>query len=171
MFYLLLILAAVAGIPIVLFGAWREAKGWHKGGLDFDNGMSATGIIIGIICLLTVIIAYPCSYFSNLNKRATLEAFYNYSISNYEYTCHETESDLSVDPQGNYLIEGNIEKAELATAASERIAEYRDSANEYNYALAKYKIMDNNLWFGLAYPPLPEYIKPIVIGKKAQAES
>ena len=123
-------------------------------------------VIIG--CGLTVIgpllLAICCIfYMGNLSDRAEIEATYYNNIQNYQVAITETTTYLSQDEFISQLIAGSIEKTNLGEQVATRIAEWRNTVNNYNIQYNKYKAMSDNVFTGLFYPKLPDDLRMLTI--------
>lgn len=134
---------------------------------DWDNhkphNRAKRSIIIGIGFLLIIVLAWAFYYPSNLERTAYLESFYYSNVSVYETASDLTASYLSENNFVDQIIAGSIEKAELATEISNRIAEWRDGIVAYNQILATYSKWDNNIFIGIFVPNLDPNLKYLQI--------
>lgn len=152
----LTLLLPVAGI------AWGI---WHgRGRNELDNIGGVFAIVFGIVGFIFLICFIPITALNNGAKLAELQAFYNANTLNYLLTVDETAAYLSEDEFiDGLMIEGSIEKAQLTTAISERVAEWRDAVNEYNITIASMQYYDNNIFTGALYPDGIQDMKLLII--------
>ncbi len=135
------------------FGSSYKAQ-WGK------NVMVAT--VSGLVLLTSVMIASG-QYTQNITRRAYLESFYQSNSTNYKVAADMTASYLSQDKFIEQIIAGSIEKQQLATEISKRIAEWRDGVVNYNQILITYRAWDNNVLVGVFVPDLPDYLQTLEI--------
>ncbi len=109
-------------------------------------------VVLGGGITLLLLIILPVTTMLNSADYAELEAFYQANSRNYEITVDETASYLSQQEFTQTLIEGSLEKIELAGYVSERIGEWRDAINRYNLTIARMKYWDGNIFLGTLYP-------------------
>lgn len=160
------------GLLLMVWGLWlcyiecnSRIEGKRKFKFDFDCGGGALFWIPAVLLALMCLVVWPVVYLGNVSNIAKLEAFYDASAQNYAYAVDETAAYLSLDAliEGGVLVEGSIEKFKLADSVSQRIAEYRDQAYEYNQTLAGLRKFDD-LWLTTAFVPTPsEHLKLIVL--------
>ena len=152
-------------IPILLLGIFlwwgldnifktRRADDWWN-----DNPLP--GISLVVVLLLLIIL--PCVAISYSASYAKLEVFYQANSRNYEIAVDETASYLSEKDFTQALIDGSIEKIELAGYVSERISEWRDAVNGYNTQIANMKYYDSNIFLGALYPDAVRDAKLLII--------
>ena len=163
---MLFIIFGILGLLVISMGIYFLKKsrcsddGWEIGG-----GIS---IVIGSILTIAIIIIPIVVSFDNLSKMSKLEAFYESNEQNYAITVDETRDILTASlekfaEQVLVPIEGSVEKWGQGQVVSERIAEWRDTVNQYNKDVNHMRYYDRNPWMGILYPTLPDDIKLIVI--------
>lgn len=118
---------------------------------DKDDGWWGAILIGGVASLLLLIILSVITVCNSV-EFVKLKAFYQANSRNYEIAVDETASYLSEESFRQALIDGSIEKFELAGYVSDRISEWRDAANRYNIAIANMKYFDSTIFFGVLYP-------------------
>ena len=102
---------------------------------------------------------------SNTGTLAEMESYYYTNADNYRFVIDETASYLSgADGATATLVDGQVERMELATSISSRIAEYRDMTTVYNEALARFRRMDAGFMTTFYFPTPSEDLNFIVIG-------
>jgi len=151
---MLLIIACVAFIIFGIIWAIYESSKVKK---------MYYGLSLIVVVLLTSVLSISGIYFSNLETKGYLESFYLSNSVSYQVAVDKTASYLSEEEFTNKLVAGNIEKLQLATSISDRIAEWRNSVVAYNQQLKKYQLFNDNIVFGLFMPSLDSEIRPIVI--------
>jgi hypothetical protein len=124
-------------------------------------GCALLGLIISVIIPIT-------TYTTSIGTVAELEAFYNASSSNFEISRDDTASYLSEEKiqksEGSLIpIYGSIERIGMGASAANRILEYRNTVNLYNTSFARYKAYSSNILFSIAYVPVPQGLKVLVI--------
>lgn len=150
---LLIILACVCLlVGIVLVSNKSHNLKWRNNGI---------GIII--VSLIVTGGCGICTYYRQLNGKAYLESFYNTNVVSYQIAVDKTTSYLSQDKFADYILYGDIEKQQLATSISDRIAEWRDSVVVYNQVLKAYQLYQDNFVTGIFYPKLDKELKYLEI--------
>lgn len=117
----------------------------------------------GVVLATTLLTLIPILTLTNAGGLAKWQVFYSTNVKNYEVVVDETVSYLSADKFKDVLVEGSIEKFQLATAVSERIKEWRDAVNEYNSTIASMKYFDSNPFTGVLVPDAVQDMKLLVI--------
>ena len=160
MFYLI---GLVFVIPIIVGalhwgGRWR----WKKEENSWGNGEGPTVVVCSLLAFLFYLIVLLI-HLTNYSGVEQWEAFYNNNTQNYQIAIDKTSSYLSSDLFKDVLVQGSVEKLQQAGYVSERIKEFRDSANTYNTTLASLKYFNNNPIFGVLVPDKVEDMKFLVI--------
>jgi len=129
------IILGVVGVALIVAGVAFLIDGLVNGDGNDKIEWGKAGIgLLGIILGLSTFI--PVMYLYRLERITEMEAFQNYTISAYETTIDETRNLISVDTCGGTLIEGSIEKLEIASDVADRLVELRDEIKQYNKDLA-----------------------------------
>ena len=149
-------------ITIVLILALIGSIIWKKNSDWTDTGAEIMIMPIGIL-LVAVVIFWPVIYCSNTSDIIKLETFYNTNMSNYEITLDNTAAMFSTTDFSDKLIEGNLEKSQLSSSVSDRLAELRDEVSVYNQKLASIRFFSNSFIGAGLYPKVPDYLLPIVL--------
>jgi hypothetical protein len=155
---LVLILTLLLSLVLVITGILINKS------VSFDGGGYWIGVGIGI--LLVPIFTFLYLYPTNVDRSAYLESFYYTNVNQYEIAADLTASYLSEDNFVEQIIAGSIEKQQLATEISNRIAEWRDGIVAYNQILATYQKWDNNILVGIFIPNLDPNLKYLQIGQE-----
>jgi hypothetical protein len=145
----------IISIPVFAYCLVSSYKAkWEK------NVLAAC--VFGFILAMATVVASQ-QYTQSITRRAYLESFYQSNATNYKVAADMTASYLSQDKFIEQIIAGSIEKQQLATEISKRIAEWRDGVITYNQILITYKAWDNNLLVGVFVPDLPDYLQTLEI--------
>jgi len=126
------------------------------------EGWRDLSIVWTVIWVCLVLVGVGLRMNSELELRNMI-ALYDSNVPNYQVAIDKTQALLSVDVIKGSLLDGSVEKTNLAVAVSNRMAEYRDAANTYNASLNEYNHFSRSFWFSFFYPLPPEYLKPILI--------
>jgi maltodextrin utilization protein YvdJ len=118
--------------------------------------------IMALVSVFVIALMIPV-YVSNVNVKAYLISTYDVNAGVYEVAADKTASYLSTDEFTNQIIAGSLEKTQLASVISQRIAEWRDVAAGYNQTLTKYQIWANNPFVSVLWPDIPSGLKYLVI--------
>lgn len=149
---LIVVGVAVLAVAVGVILSVGEEEGWIK----------------WVVALVAVVISIASMvggvYLLRLRGVSRLEAFQSYTLSAYEATIDETRNLISVDISNATLVEGSIEKMEIASDVANRIAELRDKTEQYNADLAYMARMDGIPIIGLAYPNV-DHLDYIEIGR------
>jgi hypothetical protein len=137
-------LVLILPLALLAWGIWGKAR---DGGFDAGDFRTSFGCIFTFIALLILLI----STIVNAGAYARLKAFSEQNIYNYSTTVDKTSALLSTEEFKDVLIQGSLEKTELAKAVSERYAEWRDDVNEYNLNVASMQYFNKTL-LGALYP-------------------
>ncbi len=151
------IIVCVLGLFIgICVAVWERS---HK----VDDKQSHFGYYIITMSLLVPIWLGVTQYFPNLERKAYLESFYNSNANTYQIAADKTATYLSTEEFTKQIIAGSLEKQALANTISQRIQEWRDAVVAYNQNLQTYRLFKANMWLGIFYPELPDYLKPLQI--------
>ena len=114
------------------------------------------GMSIVLVCAVLMSVCWTGScYMSNLSRVAGMVAFEQGNKQAYQYTVDETESIMTVyttETDKALLLEGSIEKFQIATEVSLRMKELRDKVEKYNNDLAYLEKMNSIPIVSWAYP-------------------
>lgn len=123
-----------------------------------------TGIILGALLLLALLIGCGVGTLCNGTGLAEWQAFYTANADNYSFAVDKTASYLSAKSyRENLLVEGSIEKFKQASYVNERITEWRNAVNRYNTTIASMKYFDSNIFTGILVPDAVQDMKLLVI--------
>ena len=151
MIYFTLLIPAV----MLALGIWKWEK-WDVGG--------SLLVTFGAIVLVILLIVYPCITVGNGSALAKHQAFFEANTQNFATAVDNTAAYLSVDSFAEgLLIEGSLEKLQLATIVAERITEWRDAVNAYNLGIASMQYYDQNALLGVLYPDAVQEMKLLII--------
>lgn len=134
----------------------------------FRDGYDITipcGILIGV-CIFLLILG-TVVYIDSIGEVAEMEAFYDNTLSVYEYTVDKSE-DITiyaikdVEKEMNTLLNtGNLAYFELAKSVNSNLVELRESIRVYNKGLYSYRKY-NSFWFTDTFiAEVPDRLKPI----------
>lgn len=163
MIYLIILLAIlIAGFIY----SDKHSDFFASGFFNDGYGASCSCIIITVI-LCALILFGAGSYLASIGGIAEMEAFYNNTLSVYEYTVNKSEAITvyaikDVGEESEMLFKaGNLAYFELAKSVNNNLVELREAIRIYNtrlYSFRKY----NAFWFtdGFVFN-VPEYLKPI----------
>lgn len=123
------------------------------------------GILIGVCIFLMILGAVV--YIDSIGEVAEMEAFYDNTLSVYEYTVDKSE-DITiyavkdVEREMNTLLNtGNLAYFELAKSVNSNLVELRESIRIYNKGLYSYRKY-NAFWFTDTFiAEVPDRLKPI----------
>ena len=120
--------------------------------------------VIGAAILIALLITYPCVTVSKGSDLAKHQAFFEANTQNFAIAVDDTAAYLSVDSFAEgLLIEGSLEKVQLATIVGERITEWRDAVNAYNLEIASMQYYDQNFFLGVLFPDAVQEMKLLII--------
>ena len=143
----LLILGSIAvfGVGVVIWnkGIGRDSVGTGENWILIGTGLLLTAV--GLICAFIFVISWPAQFYHSLDQNTRLEAFYDATLSAYEYAITETES---VEIKGSSAGLIDVAYLEQGKAQSERVRELRDSVTWYNKTL-QYRRAFKDTFFGV----------------------
>ena len=117
-----------------------------------------------MLAAVSIPLCYGLStYYSHLEKKAYLESFYFSNSSSYAMAVDKTSAYLSQESFEGKLLTGSIEKQQLTTSISDRIAEWRNGVVAYNQFLKTYQLYKGNFITGIFIPKLDSEVKSLVI--------
>ncbi len=151
MIWLLFGLAVIGAVVGIVLAIRRNGGDWLSLGIPCS--------VVAVVMLIVL----PSTAIKNSADFAELDVFYQVNSRNYEIAIDETASYLSEQEFAQALVEGSLEKIELAGYVSERISEWRDAVNAYNTHIAKMKYYDSNILLGSLYPDAVRNAKLLII--------
>lgn len=157
----LLILGSIA-VFVVGVVIWNKGTGSDSVGTGENWTLISIGsllTIVGVICALVFVISWPAQFYNSLDQNTRLEAFYDATLSAYEYAITETES---VEIKGSSAGLIDVAYLEQGKAQSERVRELRDSVTWYNKTL-QYRRAFKDTFFGVFALAPREDLKLIVL--------
>jgi len=141
------------GVGLIALGIVVLIVGSIATGVEKDTPGKKLWIVwlVSTIVLCSVFITGG-SYLNQVYRVTEMEAFQSHTLSVYEMTIDETRGLISVDASSATLVDGSIEKIEIASDVASRIIELRDKVESYNRDLAYIGRMDNIPIIGFIYP-------------------
>lgn len=156
----LLLFGSVALFAVGLY-LWISGLGDYHG-KEERLGRVYSGLplgLLGLVLMFVVGISWPTIFYSSLGENARLEAFYDATLSAYEYAITETE-DVEIKGSEAGLVD--VAYMEQGKAQSERVRELRDWVAWYNKTLTYRRAFKETLFGVFALPPR-EDLKLIVL--------
>ena len=155
-------------IILLLVGLFIISLGGFIWAIQESRGRGLVGVpslAIGIVSFIGVVTAsfiWPITYLDSVGKIAEMEAFYNETLSAYEYAVSATD-EIEINGAEPGIID--IAHQQQAVATSERIKELRDAVEKYNSRLAKYRRWNSTIIITDMFADPPEYLQFIRIGE------
>jgi len=154
---------------LLVIGYCYSAKHTKFFARDFfrDDWGPSMVFVIFIVFLIVAIAAGGGVYLSSIGGVAEMEAFFDNTLSVYEYTVDKSENitiyavrDIEKDMDA-ILSTGNLAYFELAKSVNANLVELRESIRIYNKRLYTYRKY-NDFWLTDSFIfNVPEYLKPI----------
>lgn len=154
---LLLLLVSISVLVWAAIGNSRE-----RGSRDAQAGLSIFFGVVGLVATIIAILVWSTTYYDSVSEIAELEAFYNNTLSAYEYAVTATD-EIEISGAEPGIID--IAHQQQAVAAAERIKELRNEVANYNTRLAKLLRWNTMIITSDLYANPPAYLKPIRIGE------
>jgi len=152
MFWFVAVVLGIGGM--VGFVMWMENS--DQPGDKVDEKSIAMKFGASALCFVLMVVSVMGGfYFDKVTDVTKMVAFQLANQQAYQYTIDKTESLITVyasDTEKAKLVEGSIEKIEIATAVAERLKELRDDVTEYNERLAYLERMNSIPIIKIAYP-------------------
>ena len=121
-----------------------------------------TAFVALIFFLLPLSITWSILYMGSKGEIASLQAFYEDTISSYEYSITATGQVDIVNAEVGLI---DVAYLEQGKTQSERIREFRDKIDWYNGKLRHYEVF-NGMWVADPFlADVPEELKPIRLGE------
>lgn len=151
-------------VALIIWGVKHSLPG-HKSRMDEGEGAA---IVFGSILLGLFLIVFAFSRAINTVGNQRLGLAYSTALQNYETTLNETKNLLSSTSSSGTLIDGSIEKMQLASTVAERLKELRDIGNRLNNIVVSKNYWSHEWLFGgfLWTPPPPANIDLYVLRKQ-----
>lgn len=163
---ILLVLGVVSGVVLAFtISKHLERKNSYDDGWMMLSVFPVIGLIGSVVAIMVIV---PSVWVSSGAAAKDLTVFHDTTAQNYIYAVKETADLLSSDELlqslGSSFITGSLEKQQLTTAVSARIAEYRNDVAKFNARLARHQFMQSNFFMRGLYQRVPDRVQPIVIG-------
>lgn len=154
--------------------SWKCQKKDREGGRYnsyknfFYDGRDLQGYLMPVVVMCSLIVTFGCAqYVIGMFNIAKMEAFYDNTLSVYEYTIDKSE-DITinaikdVEEDMNTLFNaGNLAYFELAKSVNVNLVELREEIRKYNTGLYVYRKY-NDFWLTDSFvPDVPEQLRPI----------
>ncbi|KKL88085.1 hypothetical protein LCGC14_1928210 [marine sediment metagenome] len=134
--------------------------------INCDCGGGAL-FVCSLILLIVFLSVWMGVYLGHVGELAKMDSFQKATLSTYEYAVTETAAMLSQEGLAEaFLLDGSIEKLQLADSVSQRISELRTRLEVHNEGLARYQILENNILVGVFYPPSPDHLTYLTLKKE-----
>lgn len=162
MIYLLILLAIMIAGSIY---SKNHPKFFASGFYEDGYGPSICCVVITILLCMAIVFG-GITYLNSIGGVAEMEAFYDNTLSVYEYTVDKSESITiyaikDVEDMSTLLNTGNLAYFELAKSVNANLVELREAIRTYNKRLYSYRKY-NAFWFTDSFIwNVPGYLKPI----------
>jgi len=147
------------------FYSKKYPKFFASGFFTDDYGPSIGYVVITILLCMTIVFG-GVAYLKSIGRVAEMEAFYDNTLSVYEYTVDKSE-DITIyaikdiKDMSTLLNTGNLAYFELAKSVNSNLVELREAIRVYNRRLYSYRKY-NAFWFTDTFlAEVPDRLKPI----------